>query len=380
MKDRSPKSVINSLSFPRRRESTEYPLDTRLRGYDIQTRGTSSETQKAGWKLSVYFALAFFLIIPQITQADEFYKEMNLIGGYSNTRDWVGKSPGLKNSVGFEYFKVFSDEYGDTMKLNLQVRFAYDSLESSEDAFGIEIHNAWLDYKLGLGKTIRFGHFDPAFGLEPVLDTHSTLLQTLSFDNIGYKKDWGIGYRTYWGDFDIELAAQLGSGMGIHFEDDNYLLSSRISSTTEAGLEYGLSFLHGQTLQSKESWTIPKPELVSNKSIRRDRVGVDMQTPLGPFRLLGEFAIGEDEDTTVGGGLAQLEYDLPDYENTTVKFQTKAWYDEWNESDQLKLTLAPVLEHRLSSAWTIRAGYFHDLENPVENERVFLMQLYYFGK
>ncbi|MHC4927591.1 MAG: hypothetical protein ACYTER_09770, partial [Planctomycetota bacterium] len=282
MKDRSPKSVINSLSFPRRRESTEYPLDTRLRGYDIQTRGTSSETQKAGWKLSVYFALAFFLIIPQITQADEFYKEMNLIGGYSNTRDWVGKSPGLKNSVGFEYFKVFSDEYGDTMKLNLQVRFAYDSLESSEDAFGIEIHNAWLDYKLGLGKTIRFGHFDPAFGLEPVLDTHSTLLQTLSFDNIGYKKDWGIGYRTYWGDFDIELAAQLGSGMGIHFEDDNYLLSSRISSTTEAGLEYGLSFLHGQTLQSKESWTIPKPELVSNKSIRRDRVGVDMQTPLGP--------------------------------------------------------------------------------------------------
>lgn len=50
------------------------------------------------------------------------------------------------------------------MKLNLQIRFVYDSLQDSEDAFGIEVHNTWLEYKPGLDKTIRIGHFDPAIG------------------------------------------------------------------------------------------------------------------------------------------------------------------------------------------------------------------------
>ena len=127
--------------------------------------------------------------------ADNFYKEAIIIGGYSVNDQWVDeKNRWPKNSVGFEYYKKFSDEYGDFLTLDLQMRMAYDSSEESPDAFGIEIHNAWLEYKLGLGKSIRFGHFDPAFGLEPVLDTHGTVLQTLAPKNIGFKKDWGVGF------------------------------------------------------------------------------------------------------------------------------------------------------------------------------------------
>lgn len=326
-------------------------------------------------------AVLFSFSILQAAEVDEFYKELNLIGGYSSMDDWVGTNhKGLMNSAGFEYFRVFSDEYGDTMKLDLQMRFAYDSMADSENAFGLEIHNAWVEYKLGLGKTLRVGHFDPAFGLEPVLDTHSTLLQTLADNNMGFKKDWGVGYSTYWGDFDVQMAAQLGSGMGIRFEDDNYLLSTRISRKTQAGTEYGLSFLQGQTLQTVQHWTIPVADLVSDESVGRSRVGLDMQRPLGPMRFMGEVAAGDDDGTTVGGGMAQLEYDLPGQENTTLKFQTLGWYDKWASSDQLTLTLSPVLERRLSSEWTVRAGYFHDLQNPHENERVFMIQLYYYGK
>ena len=336
--------------------------------------------KKTSFKIR-FIAVFWGLCVLQTAIAGEFYKELNLIGGYSNTEKWVGTNgTNLKNSVGFEYFKVFSNEYGDFLKLDVQMRFAYDSRFDSEEAFGVEVHNAWLEYKLGLGKTIRFGHFDPAFGLEPVLDTHGSMLQTTIFDNIGYKKDWGIAYKTYWGNFDIETALQLGSGMGIRFKDDNYLLTTRISSTTESGIEYGFSLLYGQTLKSRQSWTIPVAELVSDESIRRNRIGADVQCPLGPFRFLGEFAIGQDDSTQVGGGMAQLEYDLPNQENTTLKFQSKAWTDEWNERDQLDLTLATVLEHRLSSKWTLRTGYFHDLESPDQNERAVLVQLYYFSK
>jgi len=334
------------------------------------------------WLIKIITIVSVFSVAAVYAeQTGVFYRELNLTSGYSDVDGWTGTNgTNLKNSVGFEYFKVFSDEYGDTLKMDLQVRFVYDSRFNSEEAFGIEVHNAWLDYKLDLGKTIRVGHFDPAFGLEPALDTHGTMLQTLAFDNIGYKKDWGVGYRTYWGDFDIELAAQLGSGMGIRQKDNNYLLSSRISSVTDAGLEYGLSFLQGQTLRSKQSWTIPAAELVSDESVRRNRFGVDLRCPLGPFRFLGEFAVGEDDGTTVGGGMAQLEYDLPEHPNTTFKFQTLGWSHEWDDSDQLDLTLAPVLEHRLNADWTFRAGYFYDLYNRDRNDQMVLFQLYYFGK
>lgn len=334
-------------------------------------------------KLQIAFRLFITLISSLAIQnafGDEFYKELNLTGGYSNTDHWVGTNgTNLKNSVGFEYFRIFSNEYGDFLKLDLQMRFAYDSRQDAENGFGLEIHNAWLEYKPDLGKTIRVGHFDPAFGLEPVLDTHGSMLQTSIFNNIGYKKDWGIGYRTYIGDYDIEMAAQLGSGMGIHFKN-NYLLSTRISSVTDTGLEYGFSFLHGQTLKSRLSWTIPAADLVSEESVLRNRIGADIQCPLGPFRFLGELAVGTDDGTTVGGGMAQLEYDLPDPYNTTFKFQTLAWTNVSNQTDELNLMLAPVLEYRMSSNWTFRAGYFHDLFNPNENQQMFLLQLYYFGK
>ena len=52
-----------------------------------------------------------------------FYKELNLIGGYSDNKGLVGKdSHMLKNSVGFEYFRKFSDQYGDHLTLDLQMR------------------------------------------------------------------------------------------------------------------------------------------------------------------------------------------------------------------------------------------------------------------
>ena len=108
-------------------------------------------------KSKLIMALLFISIsgMQRVVQAEEFYKEAIIIGGYSDRDQWVGKKGSLKNSVGFEYYKKFSDEYGDFLTLDLQMRVNYDSTEDSQDAFGIEIHNAWLEYKLGLGKSIR---------------------------------------------------------------------------------------------------------------------------------------------------------------------------------------------------------------------------------
>ncbi|MBN2455772.1 MAG: hypothetical protein JXB29_04410 [Sedimentisphaerales bacterium] len=331
-------------------------------------------------QLILTLAFTFTSWLPVIAHAENFYKEAVIIGGYSDKDGWVGKKDMmLKNSVGFEYYRKFSDEYGDFLTLDLQMRLAYDSTEDSQDAFGIEIHNAWLEYKLGLGKSIRLGHFDPAFGLEPVLDTHGTLLQTLASKNIGFKKDWGIGYKGLLVDFDYQIAAGLGSGMGIRKKDDNFLLTGRISTPQTKDTQIGLSFLYGQTLQSSQSWTIPAPDLVSNKSIRKKRIGVDFQCPLGLFDFKAEIATGDNDGKTVAGGLAEVGYTVPEQQNLRLKMQTMYWSNEWEEKNACDLIVAPVIEYKLSSVTTVRLGYFHDIYSSSDEDKMVVLQFYYFG-
>jgi len=329
----------------------------------------------------IFVALLFLCVwvMTKSAQAEDFYKEALLLGGYSDQDQWVGKSGSLKNSVGFEYYKKFSGESGDFLTLDLQLRFAYDSSENSEDAFGVEIHNAWLEYKLGLGKSIRVGHFDPAFGLEPVLDTHGTLLQTLAFKNIGFKKDWGVGYEGILGDFDYQIVAGLGSGMGIRHKDDNFLLTGRISTPKTKETRIGLSFLYGQNLASSQSWTIPAPDLVSDKSIRKKRIGIDFQRPLGIFDFKAEVAAGTDDDRTVAGGMAEIDYTVPQLQKLKLKMQTVYFSGDWEKKNARDLILSPVLEYKINSAMTVRLGYFHDFYSAHDEDKVILLQFYYYG-
>lgn len=334
----------------------------------------------AGKRFILILAFIFVTLAPEAVQAENFYREAVVIGGYSDRDKWVGKKDmSLKNSVGFEYFRKFSDEYGDFLTLDLQMRMAYDSKEDSQDAFGVEIHNAWLEYKLGLGKALRLGHFDPAFGLEPVLDTHGTLLQTLAHKNIGFKKDWGVGYKGLLGDYDYEIAAQLGSGMSINRKDGSFLLTSRISTPRTKEPQLGISFMYGQVLEAEQSWTIPAPELVNDKSTRKKRVGIDLQCPLGVLDFKGEIAAGDNDGTTAAGGLAEFGYTFPEQQNLTIKMQTLYWSDDWGEKDACDFTLSPVLEYKLGPLTTIRLGYFYDVYSSSDEDKLILLQFYYFG-
>ncbi|MFA5239890.1 MAG: hypothetical protein WC476_09335 [Phycisphaerae bacterium] len=320
-----------------------------------------------------------FIILPRIGEADDFYKEMMLTGGYSDKDNWVGQKGMRMNSMGFEYYKKFSNEYGDFLTLDLQMRAAYNSTADSENAFGVEIHNAWLEHKFGLGQFVKLGHFAPAFGLEPAVDTHGTLLQTLAFQNIGFKKDWGIGYRGLLGKYDYEFAAQLGSGMGIRREDGSFLLTSRISTPKSGDTQIGLSFLYGQTLESSQPWTIPSPDLATDKSTRKKRIGLDLQKQLGVFDFKAEVAAGDNEGKTAAGGLTEFGYTVPENQNLKVKMQVSYWSNDWGEKDARDLTLSPVVEYKVNTSSTISLGYFHDIYSSSGEDRMILLQFYYYG-
>ncbi len=309
-----------------------------------------------------------------------FYKEVNLIGGYSSRDHWVGKSFELMNSVGFEDYRKFSGEYGDFMTTDLQVRMAYDSMENSHDAWGLQVHNAWLKYKLSPEANLRAGHFDPAFGLEPQLDTHGTILQTLAMDDIGFKKDWGIGLEGALPKFDYKTALQLGSGMGIYRKDESFLATARIGSPTSQNFQYGFSLLYGRVLESEGMKTVPRDKLLSDKATLKKRLGMDSQYLFGPCLFKGEVAYGKNGGDEVLGYLGEIDYTIPKYQKCELEFQFKSWINDLGKSSSDDSTLTMGVSYRLNQDITFRTAFSHDFNMTGQKEEdKLLVQFYYFG-
>jgi len=324
----------------------------------------------------------FWVIFYSIVFANEelFYKEFNLIGGYSDRDHWVGKSNDLTNSIGFEDYRKFSNGYGDYLTADLQMRLAYDSVQNSHNAWGIQVHNAWLLYKMNYAAKLRIGHFDPAFGLEPQLDTHGTILQTLAMKDIGFKKDWGVGLEGALPKFDYKLALQLGSGMGIHRRDESFLLTARVGTPTSENFQYGVSFLYGRVLESEDMRTIPQDKLLSDNTISKKRVGLDSQYLFGPYLLKGEIAYGENDNKKVLGYLGELDYIIPRYQNWELELQFQSWINKLGESSSDDSTLTLGTSYRFSQSTTLRAAFSHDFNSmgQKEEDRI-LLQFYFFG-
>lgn len=317
---------------------------------------------------------------PRPIEASEglLYREVNLIGGYSHDEGWLNKTEHLRNSLGIEYFKKFSNEYGDYLTSNFQGRLTYDFSERAKDAWGIEIHNAWLEYQLSLGNKLRVGHFSPAFGLESVMDTHGTLLQTLAMMNVGFKHDWGMAYRSLLGNFDYEVAAQLGYGMAIRDYDDSYLLSGRMGVPPTRDFQYGFSLLYGRVIESTGMALIPRPDI--RAVVLKKRMGVDAQYHLAPYTFKGEVTFGEDDENTVSSLFIQSDYAPPAVQPLAFQFQWKYWIDDIERSDAYTMIWAAGLSYEVSASVTLRAAYTYRFDAMAENKdnQVFF-QFYYFG-
>jgi len=324
--------------------------------------------------------LAVILNKPVFADSSLFYKEANLIGGYSDRDHWIGKSSELVNSAGFEDYRKFSNDYGDYLTTDLQMRIGYDSMKNAEGAWGIQIHNAWLLYKLDYDKKLRLGHFDPAFGMEPQVDTHGTLLQTLAMKDIGFKKDWGIGVEGSLSKFYYKTALQLGSGMSVYRKDGSFLMTSRIGSPSAQNFQYGLSFLYGDVLEYMGMWTWPRDNLGSNKTILKKRVGLDSQYLFGPYLFKGELAYGTDDYSDVLGYLGEVDYTLPKYQNCELELQFQSWINDLGRSSSDDSTLTLGISYKLDQKTTLRAAFSHDLNMTGRKEEdMLVVQFYFFG-
>lgn len=308
-----------------------------------------------------------------------FYRELNLLVGYSDVEGWIGEGNSLRNSAGFEYYGKRANEFGDFLTLNLQARASYDTSDDLDERWALEIHNAWADWKPALGRTVRAGHFAPAYGLESYVDTHGTLFQTLAMQDIGFKKDWGIGYRTGLGPFDGEVAAGLGSGMGIARRDGSYAISGRIGTPQNRQLNYGLSAFHGELLEGMPARTLPEPRF-ADTAVRKRRVGADMQYLAGAFLFRGELTAGRNESDDVVGGLVQADYTVPSHQVLTFSAQVRTWTDDPGDSDRRSSGAGVGLSYSITPAVAVRLALFEDLESPGEKDTRAFLQVYAYGR
>ena len=325
--------------------------------------------------------LSFLIVMPVFAGDNLFYREVNLIGGYSRQDKWVGKSGMLANSLGFEDYRKFSGDYGDFLTTDLQVRAAYDSLENSRNAWGMQVHNAWLQFNLGGGKKLTLGHFDPVFGLEPVLDTHATILRTLIERDIGFNKDWGVGFKGFNHLFDYEAGLQLGSGMSIYRRDNNFLFTARVSKPAGSNQQFGLSGMYGRCLETMGENTIPRNDMISAGAVLKKRIGLDGQYLYGPRLFKGEAAYGSDNHAAVAGYMVEADYTLPRNQNVELEFQLQSWFHDTARrgSDDTALTLGS--SYKLNQDITLRLAYQRELNMREGNEdNTVIFQFYFFGR
>ena len=135
----------------------------------------------------------------------------------------------------------------------------------------------------------------------------------------------------------------------------------------------------GQVLESKRAATIPIAQLKSRNAVVKKRIGMDAQYSRGSWNYLSEISFGEDNDDQVGGIWLQAEYTFPDRQELKLQVQSQVWDPEINES-QVDTMLGIGASYELSSSWTIRTGYFHDINRVDGNEdQLGVIQIYYLG-
>lgn len=344
----------------------------------------TGEAERGRGRTASRWVLPFILILAAAPAAGgEVSTVLSLEAGglvsYSDLDGWSADGVfSQTNELGFEYFGKASGERGDFLTFDLQTRLSYDPARPDDEPWAIEVHNAWLEYKLGLGQQVRAGHFEPAFGLERAVDTHGTLLQTLAMDAVGAKHDWGVAYRGQLGGADLEVAAQIGSGMGIERKDGSFLATARASTPPGGAFRIGGSLLHGRTLDSMGMRTIPQP-LYSETATERTMAGADAEWSAGALDLSLDAAAGWIEDQGAVGGLLQVGAPFPRTDALRVEAQFSAWWEE-HVDEEAALSAVVCASYRLTPGWTLRAAIASDRSyGNIPDETRLVFQAYYYG-
>jgi hypothetical protein len=324
------------------------------------------------WNVLLICFFTWIILFAYDAYAEDFllFLEGQGVAGYSGETDDISYYSHMpeeamqKPSVGLDFLKRFSGQYGDFGAFALQYRLAYDDYEDNMES---QVYNAYFKYKAGWSD-LWIGHNRPAMGISSYLDSHGLLLQPLPMNGFGFDRDWGIGsYKEFdWGNFGISVTT--GSGMPIRF-DGNYLASARISKgfLNQDNYNVGLSLSGGETLG------VMGYEIMDHEPRNVALAGVDAAYFWNIFEARLEVMGGENREENAIAAFFRGGVNL--MEEGRLKLEFQPIYTRLENNDNYQL--AGGASYLLTGDITLRSMYLYD--HDMDDYRV-VVQIYLYKK
>lgn len=295
------------------------------------------------FKLALLFS---FLYCSWVNASDNYRAAIDLSG--RSQYDYNTEESAQVYSLGLDYQQVFTNEYGDTGELLLQLYLnRIDNLNphppfyDSDTDWQLTCRICTYTYKgFGLGKPrLKLGHIELPFGLENVIGTNGNLLDYNHGRNLGMKADWGLGLQHETRFNRWEVSATTASGQELDPVKGNYALSGR------AGFRQGQPWSYGVSLFQSEA-----------DDAVRTRAALDSQWYWRSFSFLSELAGGERQGYDQRDALIELQW-LSPVESWLLysrwQYNSEARGSQWlqQHSYRLGLRYEPDNHWSLSTDW-----------------------------
>lgn len=312
--------------------------------------------------LAVFFSclLVLFTRSPLRAQQVLFKGEVNAVGFYSTKANDVGLARLTpRTSLGFEWglrsdssaTRRFAFDSADVL-----VRLTYDPIKRKVVPLPLD---TWARFRVRGqdGKdTLRAGHFQLPYGLNPVLAPRNFFILPLAAYDLGFKWDWGVAYNGWAGRYNYELAGTAGLGERASWSHGGALFSGRIGTPNYKDRQYGLSILYGTLAQQMLN------QLIVPARVRRFRVAVDATLMKRPYRvLMAEAAVGKDGGRSVGGFMVTGDYILPRAPKYSLTGQVVAWFGDLARGRSAISLLTLAASRTVSTSATVRLAWVHNL-------------------
>lgn len=324
-----------------------------------------------------------------------FFLDINLSGFYSSQgADLSGtgfshlqptdRLP--RNYVGVEFIHTFGENsrlrrlFGPleltTIDLNPHIEVDFNQPSNTGDSkirLKLVIHDFWFRFEpRGLKRTtLRVGHFDIPYGINPILSPRGGMfVMPPEINDIGLKKDWGIVWKGPVGSYDYELALTTGTGLGLHdpnwFDKQypgSYIVSARVGAPTYWDFQYGLSALYGK---------IPRlmaDNRLDERAIERWRINADFFYKLKAHTVfMSQIGFGQNDlDTGRSNTLAAhflVDYIPPWFQLINFKVQVKTVFSDLDQSNSDHTSALFEVAYSLSTPLMVRLDYVHDFRVP----------------
>jgi hypothetical protein len=250
------------------------------------------------------------------TQGASLYNwEVQAITGYHDGLTAQGLPQ--MNSIGGIQFHKFANESGDWAALNLQFDLAWTGAPLNESnrlgtslltqynmrPLQFRLHQADFELKrFGPFTTLWVGHNRPAFGLNPVLDTHGTTWHSFAMQSLGVEEDWGLGGNGYLGSTDWRFSLTTHSDMAINDKGGLAALRWGFGDPTETSTFWGVSAAGG--FVQAQSWNLGIDPLWEG------RLGGDLRTTWGRLGIQTELVSGYLNEMSLWGMWLRLPFQI----------------------------------------------------------------------